>query len=243
MRLRRRRAILALALTLLVPAAVALAQAEDAQVAFAANIEKCKAHLAVSAELYATGDRAAALHASHPIQEIGNKVIGPASKVSAELGDKVRAALRRPSADLTGTTSPSQYDRVVREAAATLEEAVERVVPKERRASLAFRARVLADLLLGMATEYEEAYKAGKITQVVEYQDAYAFFMRAQAGHRDLAPALRAKNPALAAELGRQFAALARALPGLTPPASPMPADRMQATVATLAKSLTSMSD
>ena len=243
MRQRRRRAVLTLALGLLWPAAAALAQAEDAQVAFAANIEKCKAHLAVSAELYAKGDRAAALHASHPIQEIGNKVIGPASKVSAELGDTVRAALRRPSAELKETTSPSQYARVVREAAAALDEAVERVVPKERRASLTFRARVLADLLLGMATEYDEAYKAGKITQVVEYQDAYAFFQRAQAGHRDLAPALRAKNPALAAELDGQFAALARALPGLTPPASPMPADRMQATVAALAKSLTSISD
>ena len=47
------------------------------------NMEKCKAHLAVSAELYTKGNRAAALHASHPpFQEIGNKVIGPASKVS-----------------------------------------------------------------------------------------------------------------------------------------------------------------
>ena len=66
----------------LLSAAPPLAHGEDALAAFAANIEKCKAHLAVSAELYAKGDRAAALHASHPIQEIGNKVIGPASKVA-----------------------------------------------------------------------------------------------------------------------------------------------------------------
>jgi hypothetical protein len=236
---RSRCALFALALGVLLPTAAALAQAEDAQVTFAANIEKCKAHLAVSAELYAKGDRAAALHASHPIQEIGNKVIGPAAKVSAELGDKVRAALRRPSADLKGTTSPPQYAQVVREAAATLDEAVDRVVPKERRTSLSFRARVLAELLLGVVTEYQEAYKAGKITQAVEYQDAYAFFRRAQAVHRDLAPALRTKNPALASELDGQMAALAQTLPGLTPPPSPMPADRMQATVAALAKSLT----
>jgi hypothetical protein len=242
MRQRRRRTGVTLALGLLLPAAAVLAQ-EDGEVAFTANIEKCKAHLAVSAELYTKGDRAAALHASHPIQEIGNKVIGPASKVSAELGDKVRSALRAPSADLKGTTSPSQYARVVSEAAASLDQAVERVVPKERRASLTFRARVLADLLLGLVTEYKEAYNAGKITQVVEYQDAYAFFKRAQAGHRDLAPALRAKNPALAAELDGQFAALARVLPGLTPPPTPVPADRIQATVAALVKSLTSIPD
>ena len=37
--------------------------------------------------------RAGSLHASHLIQEIGNKVIGPASKVSADLGDMVRATL------------------------------------------------------------------------------------------------------------------------------------------------------
>jgi hypothetical protein len=239
----RTRALVFLVPGLLSTAAAVIGQGGDALVAFAANIEKCKAHLAVSAELYAKGDRAAALHASHPIQEIGNKVIGPASKVSPELGDRVRAALRRPSADLAGRVSPSQYDRVVREAVATLDEAVERVVPKERRASLSFRGRILTDLLLGMASEYDEAYKAGAITQAVEYQDAYAFFKRAQAAHRDLAPALRAKDSALAADLDRQFAALARALPGLTPPTPPMPADRMQATVGPLAKSLSSISD
>ena len=57
-----------------------------------------------------------------------------------------------------------------------------------------FRARVLADLLLGTATEYQEAYNAGKITRLVEYQDAYAFFMRAQAVQRDLAPRLSARG-------------------------------------------------
>jgi hypothetical protein len=240
---RSRHAVGPVLLGLLLPAAAALAQAEDPMVVFAANIEKCKAHLAVSAELYAKGDRAAALHASHPIQEIGNKVIGPAAKASPELGDKVRAALRRPSADLAGTTSPGQYERIVRETTATLDEVVGGVVPKERQSSLAFRARVLADLLTGMVTEYEEAYKAGKITQMVEYQDAYAFFKRAQARHGDLAPALRAKNPALSRELDVQFAALAKALPGLTPPASPMPADRMQAAVAAMVKSLVTASE
>jgi hypothetical protein len=212
-------------------------------VAFVADVEKCKAHLAVSAELFAKGDRVAALHASHPIQEIGNKVIGPASKVSVELGDKMRTALRRPSADLKGTTSPAQYEQVVRETTADLDGVVAQVVSKDRRTRLAFRARVLANLLLGVASEYEEAYKAGKITQLVEYQDAYAFFRRAQAVHRDLAPSLRAKNPARASELDAPLAALARALPGLTPPASPMSADRLQATVTGLAKSLTSVSD
>ena len=225
------------------PAALARAQAGDAQVTFAANIEKCKAHLAVSAEAYARGDRAGSLHASHPIQEIGNKVIGPASKVSADLGDTVRATLRQPSAKLKGAPTPAEYDQVVREAAATLDEVSARVVPKERRTSLSFRARVLADLLLGIATEYEEAYHAGKITQPVEYQDAYAFLRRAQAVHRDLAPSLRAKNPALAHEVDGQLAALARALPGLAPPASPMPAERMKAVAATLARSLTSVPD
>ena len=224
-------------------AGVALGQAEDPLVVFAANVEKCKAHLAVSAELHAKGERAAALHASHPIQEIGNKVIGPAARASPELGDQVRAALRRPSAELAGRTTPAQYERVVRETAATLDESVRRVVPERRRSSLAFRARVLADLLTGMATEYDEAYKSGRITQMVEYQDAYGFFNRAQAVYKGLAPALRGKNAELSRELETQLAALAKVLPGLAPPASPMPADRMQATAAMLAKALASVSD
>jgi hypothetical protein len=236
-------ALCALALGLFLTFSSAFGQTEEAQVAFVANIEKCKAHLAVSAELYAKGDRAAALHASHPVQEIGNKVIGPMSKVSPELADTVRAALRRPSADLKGTTSSSQYEQAVREVMTTLDGAVARVVPKERRTSLAFRTRVLADLLLGVADEYDEAYKSGKITQPIEYQDAYAFLRRAQAVHRDLAPSLRAKNPALASELDAQLTALARALPGLTPPASPMSAERLKATATSLAKSLSAVSD
>src|SRR5262245_55893793 len=239
---RWRRAIGILVLGVLMAVTTALAAAEDPLAAFAANIEKCKAHLAVSAELYAKGDRAAALHASHPIQEIGNKVIGPAAKVSPELGDKVRAALRRPSADLARKASPADYERAVGEASATLDEAVERVVPKERRSSPSFQARALADLLTGMVSEYEEGYKAGKITQIVEYQDAYAFFRRAQAGYRDLTPALRAKNPSLAGELDGQFATLAKGLPGLTPPTPPMPADRMQSTVKSMVKSLVAAS-
>jgi hypothetical protein len=94
-----------------------------------------------------------------------------------------------------------------------------------------------------MASEYEEAYNAGKITQTVEYQDAYAFFKRAQAVHRELAPALRVKNAAPASEIDGHLAVLARALPGLAPPASPMPVERMKATVAVLAKLLASVSD
>ncbi len=91
---------------------------------------------------------------------------GPASKVSADLGDTVRATLRQPSAKLKGAPTPAEYDQVVREAAATLDEVSARVVPKERRTSLSFRARVLADLLLGIATEYEEAYHAGPVNGV-----------------------------------------------------------------------------
>ena len=234
-------AILAL-LGLLLPS-FARAQTGDAQVAFAADIEKCKAHLAVSAELYAKGERAASLHASHPIQEIGNKVIGPAAKVSPALGDNVRAALRRASGDLKGTPSPAQYDQAVSQAAAALDDAMAQVVPADKRASLGFRARVLADLLLGMAEEYQEAYRAGTISQQVEYQDAYAFFKRAQALYRDLAPALRAAKPASVGELDKHFAALARALPSLTPPGTAMPADRLKETAAAAASVLRAVAE
>ena len=50
-------------------ATAALAHGEDALADLCRQHQKCKAHLAVSAELYAKGNRAAALHASHPIQE------------------------------------------------------------------------------------------------------------------------------------------------------------------------------
>jgi hypothetical protein len=47
----------------------------------------------------------------------------------------------------------------------------------------------------------------------------------------------------MAGELDGQFAALAKALPGLTPPASPIPAAHMQAMVAAMVKSLISASE
>lgn len=209
--------ILALALT-----SSATAQAPDPLVAFAVAVEESKGHLVASRELYAVGERGrAALHAAHPVQEIGNRLIGPVKRVDTALAERLRVALKAPGGDVEQRVSAGRYSDTVATTFGVLDTALERVVPAPQRADLGFQTRVLATLIRALVEEYEEGVKDGRVTQVVEYQDAYGFFRRAQVLSRAVDRAARAKNAAAAQRLQDEMAILARTFssvggPGLT---------------------------
>lgn len=214
------------------PAAAGLAPAPGQAARFVANVEEAKAHLLISRELYAAGQTAkAALHSSHPVQELGNLVIGPIRKVDPPRAEGVRALLKKPRAAIDAGVRPTAYAALVAEVSASLDEAVERTVPAELRSDRRFRARVIALLLRALVEEYDEAWKTGRIVQAVEYHDAWGFFQRAYALYREIAPGL----PGSA---GADFAALARGFPGVSPPPAPLPPDRVKELVARLTASL-----
>ncbi len=231
--------IAALVLASVVAAAPASAPA-DTHVRFAVSVEEAKAHLLVVRELYAAGDpREAALHASHPVQEIGARITGPITRADAALGARVKDALRAPRRDVDARVPRATLERTVDTTEASLDEALARVVPADVRATLAFRAAVLRMLLDAMVKEYDEGEKNGRITQLVEYHDAYGYFRRSQALYQEVAPGLKEASARSAALADERFAALARALPGLAPPATVVPTATIKETVAGLVQALT----
>ena len=208
----------ALVIALALPAA---AQPPQDSVRFATDAEKARAHLLVSEELYVGGQgRTAAVHAAHPVQELGNRLIGPVRKVDSARADRLRDLLKAPGRALESKVDAARYAATVASVGVALDDAITVVAGAAPRASLAFRARVVAALLAGMAEEYDEAFKNGRITQVIEYQDAYAFFRRA----RMLYGAL----PAEARRADADVATLAKAFPSREPPAPPMPLDAVK---------------
>jgi hypothetical protein len=214
--------------------AVAPPAAVDDQARFVANVDEARAHLRISQELYAAGKTAkAALHSSHPVQELGSRIFGPIKKADPGLGERVRALLKKPRQAADGKTPPAQYAALINEIEAALDEAVGRVVPKDTLASAAFQAKVIGRLLDALVEEYEEAWKAGRIAQDVEYHDAWGFFRQIKARAAKL-------PPDVAKAVSADVDALGRAFPGVTPPARPLPLDRVKALAAKIATALRS---
>jgi hypothetical protein len=210
-------------------AASATAQAPDSLVVFAVAVEESKGHLVVSRELYAGGDRGrAALHAAHPVQEIGNRLIAPVKRVDSALAERLRVALKAPGGDIEQRVSASRYSDTVATTFSVLDSALERVIPAPQRTDLGFQTRVLATLIRALVEEYEEGVKDGRVTQVVEYQDAYGFFRRAQELSRTVDRAARAKNAAAAQRLQDEMAALARTFSVVSGPGLPLTVQQLK---------------
>jgi hypothetical protein len=211
----------------------ASAQPGADMVKFAADAEKARGHLLVSEQLYAQAQaRGGALHAAHPVQELGNRLIGPVRRVDAARADRLRETLKEPGRAIEARVPAAQYTATVARVASALDDAVTRVVGAEERAKPAFRARVLAALLDGVADEYDEAFKDGRITQVVEYQDAYGFFSRARALYDALPPSARRADA--------EMTSLAKALASREPPKEPMPARDLRALTRRIGRALSS---
>jgi hypothetical protein len=203
----------ALGLVLVVATAAAAQPPADPE-RFAADAEKARGHLLVSEQLYTLGQaRAAALHAAHPVQELGNRLIGPVRRLDAARADRLRDTLKEPGRAIEQMLPPAQYTAKVAAVGRALDEAVMLVVGADPRDSIGFRTKVVAALLNAVAEEYDESFKDGRITQLVEYQDAYGFFRRA----RTLYDAL----PADARRADADMTALAKALPSSREPPSP----------------------
>jgi hypothetical protein len=239
---------------LLAAAALALAAAApagaqkgpaDSGAAFLADLEKVKAHFLASQELYAAGQSGpAGVHASHPVQEIGERVVRPIRQgAGAEAAERARALLRQPGRALEPKPSADGYRDTVAQVTAGLDDLANRTLSARVRDALAFRARVVALLVESLVEEYEQAVKAGAITQVIEYQDAWAFLQRARARYRDIGDRIAARAPATARALDADLTALAGAFPAVIPPATPLPVAEVRALTRRISQSLRTLRD
>jgi hypothetical protein len=151
--------------------------------------------------------------------------------VDAPRADGLRATLKEPGQAIEAKTSPARYSATVASVAKALDDAVTLVAGAGASAP-AFRAKVIAALLEAVAEEYEESYKDTRITQLVEYQDAYGFFHRAKSLYTDLPPTARSADA--------DMQALTKGFPSSRePPKPPMPAKTVKTLTTRIAATVT----
>ena len=205
----RPRHLVFLALALVALGACARAETPRDRSDVAVRIEKVRAHL-LAAEANAAAARweLAAVHAGHPAEDM-QPIDAALSKIDPQADATLRARIAA-IRDAVAARDPSLAARVA-DADRLLEDA-ERRIAGDASGTPQFRAAVAAELVEMAETEYAEAVVDGRLQELSEYQDAYAFLARARA-------------------LASIDDALTAALPAIMPPAALLPADRVEALV------------
>jgi high-affinity iron transporter len=190
-------------------AACAPASPRDA-VNVAVRIEKVRAHLLAAREDAAAGRwDLAATHAAHPAEDL-QPIDSALSKRDARADATLRGQL------IAVRDAANAHDAAISDAVNAADRTLEtaaRTIAGDAAATEAFRAAVASELLELSTTEYSEAVSGGKLVAESEYQDAYAFLIRA----RILVPAIDGD--------------LAAALPTVTAPATLIDAARYESLV------------
>jgi hypothetical protein len=237
-------AVAAAGLGLLIAAAPPVALGANEHTEYVGWVEQAKGHLTASRETYRKGQRVRAdVHASHPIQELGYRLWRPVTLVDAELARQVETAVRQVGTAADGKTASRDYDALVGRALELLDRAVARVVPAPVRDDPGFQAAVLNTILDSVVEEYDEAVAQGKVVLEIEYQDAWSFLQRARARWPALRERIARASPDVVTAVDARLGELARAMPGIAPPAAPVPADRVKAAVQAIADALGRIDD
>jgi uncharacterized protein YqfB (UPF0267 family) len=208
-----------------------LLEQSDPDVAFLARLKMMQGHLNAAVYAVGNGDRAEAReHITHPASEILPDIVSVLKKRN----------LKDPSPSLyvildmlrSGTTEElvtALYDAIVE--IGTLEHSIDR-------AKIVING-IVADtavLLLRTAViEYDEAFKNGKIVEIVEYHDGAEFVTEAATLIRDAKFEWITQNSAAYDKLDLSLKELQTAWPSKIPPAkSVIPLTRMLALVTTI---------
>jgi hypothetical protein len=237
-------ALAAAGLVVLAVAVPSAALGADEHTEYVGWVELAKGHLTASRETYRKGQRVRAdVHAAHPIQELGYRLWRPVTRVDAELARQVEAAVRQVSTAADGKTPSREYDALVARTLELLDRAVARVVPADVRDAPRFQAAVLNTILDSVVEEYDEGVAQGKVVLEIEYQDAWSFLQRARARWPALRERIARASPDVVAAVDTRLGELARAMPGITPPPAPVPADRVKGAVQAIADALGRIGD
>lgn len=220
------------------PASGGVASFTAESVSVGEALAQIRGHQLVSLALYRAGDQQGALtHAGHPIAEVF-----PTLKLElVEHGGDAAGleASLKTAADAVDDKAPVDDVAKAFNEAAALTVAAERTVVGSAADGSAYRASVIASLLVTAGREYEEAVADGAVRELIEYQDAYAFVNEARRLYDGIAADVRSKAPGDADEIDRALASLAGALPTVEPPASPKSVADVQALTAQIGHALT----
>jgi plastocyanin len=149
-------------------------------VTFVSNIEKIKGHTEQAILNKKTGnDSLAEAHTLHPIAEIFSDITVQLAYTNSSLNQTLSSSLNK----LLRTVSNSTAEQFAIEANHTnqvLDQTINEVVPFSDRNNSKLNLKVVANLLNTAKKEYREAIENGKLSLIVEYQDAKGFISRAE---------------------------------------------------------------
>lgn len=204
------------------------AQLTVEEVTFGAQIAQARGHHLISIELLEAGDRTKAVsHASHPVEEVLPAIEGELKERDSAAAAALRTALQAVSDTAVKGADADELASSMDTAREALDRA-ERAVVGELQDSARYRGSVVASLLSTAAHEYEEAVKDGRIAELLEYQDGYAFIRVARLLFDEIADEVRKADAEDAEKAVAAFAALEQALPGPQPPATAAAAEDVE---------------
>jgi hypothetical protein len=187
-------------------------------IGFGEALAQIRGHHLVSLELYESGDtEGAAVHASHPVDEILASVQSELDEHDPNIGEELAAALGEGLSAVTEGRPADEVSAAYDEAATLTQEALTAVVGDQAGES-SYKGSVISSLLSTAAHEYEEAVGDNKIRLLAEYQDGYAFVSEARLLYEEIAADVEAASAEEAEEIEEAFEALEGALPTPKPP-------------------------
>ena len=196
----------------------ALPAAETSPVAFSAhhlrwavNIEMMRGHVTTSLEALRQGKiEMVRAHAGHPLEEHYDLLARGLRARNPDFEAQVRSTLDGLGQLLQSQFSTDVYEREVTKLSALLDQGLQMLVPPDVLALPKFQSALIARLSLTASQEYAVAVRDGRLVTLSEYQDAFAFVVRAHI----LAQKYKGQLPPAALQ---QLQQLRQAIPSVPP--------------------------
>lgn len=186
---------------------------------FGEALAQLRGHHLVSLELYEAGDeQGAAVHASHPVDEILASVQSELNEHDPDVGEQLASSLEEGLSAVAEGRPAEEVAAAFDETAALTQDALTSVVGDQAEEP-SYKGSVISALLSTAGHEYEEAVGADGIRLLAEYQDGYAFVSEAQRLYEGIASDVEAASMEEADEIEEAFDTLEQALPSPEPPA------------------------
>lgn len=173
--------VVTIALTMILPSQLALAESEEDKVSFAESLEETLGHFwAIEQNLDDNNTELALVHATHPIAELYDSMKPELKKANPEFDEKMQKTLLD-LAKKTGSNVTRQDAQVALDQAKTIiQEAKILVVGQEHSQDIIFKAKLVQGLLKTSIEEYAEGVQNGQIEMMAEFQDGSAFVWQSQ---------------------------------------------------------------
>ena len=194
----------------------------EEQVLQAAKLEEMRGHLLSSvANAQAGNFEMALMHAWHPYVEGFQSLEDVIRSADSALAESTGQALQDIPTSVAGALDTATFEVGAAEANAVIDQLAAALAPADVRASVAFRAEVLAALLEHGADEYAESISNGVINEAEEYQDSYGFYQNAKELWENIEGAIKAADSSAYEEIEEQFEKMNEAFVSVAPPSSP----------------------